>query len=87
MPRRTSGQKKSWAPLSPVISESRHAAAAKISAPAVMSSRGSTFRVSRPVIAIERAVVIAPGSSTRPVCSAVIRRLFCRNTGSVKDIA
>ena len=53
----------------------------------VMSSRGSNLLVSRPTTAIETAVAIAPGSRTMPVCSAVMCRLLCRNTGSVNDIA
>ena len=86
-PRRMRGQKKSLPPLSPVTRESSQAAVAKISAPAVISKRGSKRRPSRPTTNIESAVATAPGNMTIPVCSAVMRRLLCRNTGRVNDIA
>ena len=82
-----SDQKKSVLPLSPVMRESLIIAAAKSSAPIAIRYRASNLLVSRPTIAIDTAVASAPGSRTMPVCCAVMRRLLCRNTGSVKTEA
>ena len=57
-----SGQKKSDAPLWPVIFDSFHAASAKTATPIVMRIRASYRLVSRPTTAMETAVASAPGN-------------------------
>ena len=80
-PRKINGQKKSWAPLCPVMCESCHIERKKKLLPTSTVSRESTYRAIRPAMKVLTAVAIAPGRMISPDCHAVIRSAPCRKTG------